>query len=169
VSAPPKHTALYRYLDPEGGPLYIGITSHLKDRKTAHAHSRWAKEAASFTVEWYPSDAEAAAAETLAIRAERPRYNLAENFDRISLDGMRWPSLANAGRTKAVRLAELIRAEIDSGRWPAKHKLPAPRDLAAAVEIGVGATTHAIELLIRQQYVYRYRAFGHFVRTRSTL
>lgn len=162
----PERTALYRYLDAEGRPLYIGITSHLKDRTTAHAHSRWAQEAASFTVEWYPGDAEAAAAETLAIRTERPLYNLAENFGRISLDGTRWPSLADAGRTKAVQLAQLVRAEIDSGRWPADHKLPAPQDLAAVVEIGVGATKHAIELLIQQRYVYRYRAFGHFVRNR---
>lgn len=164
MSEPSGRTALYRYLDAEGRPLYIGITSHLKNRREAHKHSRWAIEAADFTLEWFPSAREAAAAETLAIRTERPRYNLAENFGRISLDDTSWPSLADAGRTKAIQLAKLIQAEIESGRWAADHKLPAPRDLAAAVEIGEGATKHAIELLIRQGHVYRRRAFGHFVR-----
>lgn len=167
VSEPSGRTALYRYLDAEGRPLYIGITSHLKNRREAHKHSRWAIEATDFTLEWFSSAQEAAAAETLAIRTERPRYNLAENFGRISLTDTRWPSLADAGRTKAIQLARLIQTEIECGRWPAEYKLPPPRDLAAAVEIGEGATKRALELLIRQGHVYRRRAFGHFVRLRS--
>lgn len=167
MAAPPKRTALYRYLDAEGHPLYIGISNYLENRKKAHAQSRWALEAADFTVEWFDTEKEAAAAETLAIRTERPVYNRADNYQIISLDATEWPSLSDAGRSKALRLADLIRCEIDSGRWPARHKLPAPRDLAAATGIGEGATKHAIEHLIGDGYVYRYRAFGHFVRPRG--
>ena len=167
MTAPTERTALYRYLRSDGHPLYIGITSHLKNRKTAHAHSRWAVEASSFTVEWYDTVAEAAAAETVAIKTERPVYNRAHNFNVISLDGTAWPSLAEAGRTKALQLAGLIRSEIESGRWPARHKLPAWHQLAAAVNIGEGAAKRAISHLIRDGYVYRYRAFGYFVRQRG--
>ncbi|MEU0160179.1 hypothetical protein ABZ154_15395 [Streptomyces sp. NPDC006261] len=155
--------ALYRYLDTNGNPLYIGITSHPEDRQKAHARAPWAQEAASLTTEWYDTDAEASAAEIVAIRTERPIYNDAENFDRVPAAPTTWPSLATAGPRKAAKLVELIRAEIDKGNWPTGHKIPAPRDLAAAVEIGLGATNHAIQLLRQQRYVYRYKSFGYFV------
>lgn len=162
-----ERTALYRYLDAEGNPLYIGITCNVKQRRESHAHSRWDQEAVDFTVEWHDTTKAALDAEIRAIKAEKPTYNRAHNFEIISLDAAAWPSLADAGRSKALRLADLIRVEIDSGRWPALHKLPAPRDLAMAAGIGEGATKHAIDHLIRDGYVYRYRAFGHFVRQRA--
>lgn len=163
MSESPERTALYRYLDSDGHPLYIGITSYLEDRQKAHARSRWAKEAATFTVEWYSVAADAAAAETLAIRTEKPVYNDADNFDHVPFACAGWPRLADEGRGKAIRLAELIRSEIDSGSWPAGHKIPSPRHMADAVGIGTGATIHAIQLLRQQRYVYRYKSFGYFV------
>lgn len=156
-------TALYRYLDADGNPLYIGITGNLKERRTAHAQSRWALEAAAFTVEWFPTAQEAAAVETTAIRTERPQYNDADNYEIIHFEGASWPSLADNIRTRAVRLAELVQAEIDSGSWPANHRIPPAREMAAATCIGVGAARHAIELLQRQRYIYRYKSFGFFV------
>lgn len=163
MSASSERIALYRYLDADGHPLYIGITSHPEDRRKAHARTPWATDAASLTTEWYDTAAEASAAEILAIRTERPIYNDAENFDRVPAAPTTWPSLATAGPRKAAKLVELIRTEIDEGNWPSGHKIPAPRDLAAAVEIGLGATNHAVQLLRQQRYVYRYKSFGYFV------
>ncbi|MEU9214449.1 hypothetical protein AB0D27_42925 [Streptomyces sp. NPDC048415] len=123
----------------------------------------WALNAAEFAVEWFSTPQEAATAETLAIRTERPRYNDADNYGIVSFDGADWPTLADNIRTRAVRLAELVRAEIDSGKWPANHRMPPAREMAAAASIGVGATKHAIDLLQRQRYIYHYKAFGFFV------
>lgn len=155
-------TALYRYIRADGQPLYIGISGHLEDRKKAHAGSRWAHEASTFTVEWFESESEAAAAETAAIRREAPLYNMRDNFDHAPLPP-EWPSLASAGRQKAAELAALMRAEIDSGRWPVGHKIPSPKEMATAVGIGLGAVNHAIQKLRNEHIIYRFRSFGYFV------
>ncbi|MFD7705639.1 GIY-YIG nuclease family protein [Streptomyces sp. NPDC059786] len=158
-----ERTALYRYLAADGQPLYIGITRHLKNRKTAHARSLWAKEAASFTVEWYDTEAEAAAAETAAIRAERPTYNDADNFDHVPDTWSAWPQLTSEGRLKASKLAAIIQAEIDDGVWLANHKIPSASVMAQAVGIGEGATKTAIGMLENADSIYRYKRFGYFV------
>ncbi|QCX81218.1 Bacterial regulatory protein, GntR family [Streptomyces sp. YIM 121038] len=165
----PERTALYRYLADDGHPLYIGITGNVKERREAHSHQPWHREAASFVVEWHDSAADAAAAEIRAIKAELPTYNRAHNFGDITLDDMAWPSLAKAHRTKAIQLAELMRIEIETGRWPVGHKLPGPRALAAAVDIGWCTARQAIEKLVDARYVYLRRGFGHFVRQRRLL
>lgn len=161
-----QRTALYRYLDTEGQPLYIGITSNVKERKKSHAQSRWDREASSFTVEWFDSTQAALAAELSAIKTEKPAYNRAHNFGDITLDKVDWPSLADAHRTKAIQLAELMRVEIESGRWPVGHRIPRPDELASAVDIGFGTAMHAITKLIREGHVYLRRGYGHFVRRR---
>lgn len=163
-----ERTALYRYLDAAGRPLYIGITGDVKQRRESHAYQPWHREAASYVVEWHATLSEAADAEVRAIKSEQPTYNRAHNFGDATLDAVDWPSLADAHRTKAIRLAELMRLEIESGRWPVGHKLPGPRDLAAAVEVGVGTAMHAIDKLIDQGYVYLRRGLGHFVRRRPS-
>lgn len=158
----PGRTALYRYFRADGQPLYIGISNHLEDRQKAHAGAHWAGEVGAFTVEWFEVEAEAAAAETVAIRCEKPLYNVRDNFDEVPFP-RNWPSLASAGRRKAVELAALMRAEIDSGRWPVGHKIPSPKEMAAAVEIGMGAVNHAIQTLRGERVIYRFRSFGYFV------
>ena len=155
-------TALYRYFRADGKPLYIGITNHLEDRKKAHAATHWAREVSAFTVEWFEVEAEAAAAETAAIRSEAPLYNVRDNFEHVPFP-QEWPSLASAGRRKAVELAALMRAEIDSGKWPVGHKIPSPKEMAAAAEIGMGAVNHAIQMLQGEHIIYRFRSFGYFV------
>lgn len=159
-------TALYRYLDADGRPLYIGITGDVKQRRKEHVYQPWHREAASYVVEWHATLKEAANAEVRAIKAEKPTYNRAHNFGDITLTSVDWPSLADARRTKAIRLAELMRSEIESGRWPADYRLPGPSDLAGAVDIGVGTVMHAIDKLINEGHVYLRRGLGHFVRRR---
>jgi predicted GIY-YIG superfamily endonuclease len=159
----PERTALYRYLAADGRPLYIGITSHLMDRKTAHAQSPWAQEVASFEVEWFDSQIEAATAETAAIQAERPIHNDADNFDHVPSTWVNWPQLAGEGRSKAPKLAAIVQGEIDSGNWLADHKIPSAKIMARAVGIGEGAARTAIQLLVSTSSIYRYKRFGYFV------
>ncbi|SES04203.1 GIY-YIG nuclease family protein [Streptomyces qinglanensis] len=71
-------TALYRFYDGDDALLYVGITHNVEQRFAAHAvKAPWWHEAARQTVEWYDSRAAALAAELHAIRAERPRHNIA--------------------------------------------------------------------------------------------
>jgi predicted GIY-YIG superfamily endonuclease len=158
-----ERTALYRYLAADGRPLYIGITGHLKNRKTAHAQSSWAQDVASFEVEWFDSQIEAATAETLAIQAERPIHNDADNFDHVPDTWTDWPRLTEEGRSKAPKLAAIVRGEIDRKAWLADHKIPSAKIMARAVGIGEGATKTAIQLLVSTGSIYRYKSFGYFV------
>lgn len=70
-------TALYRFFGTPAGLLYIGITDNLKARFAAHAADKdWWPHVARRTVEWHPTRTAALAAETEAIRAEHPLYNI---------------------------------------------------------------------------------------------
>ncbi|MET8080047.1 hypothetical protein [Streptomyces sp. NPDC005303] len=160
----PQRTALYRYLDVDGRPLYIGITCNVKERRKSHTHSPWDREAADFTVEWHDSLDAALAAELRAIKAEKPTYNRAHNFGDISLAEVDWPSLAPEHRIKALLLAELMQGEIDRGRWPVGHRIPSPHKLAAHVSVGEGTAIFAMKKLVRRQYAYTQWGAGHFVR-----
>lgn len=159
-----ERTALYRYLAADGKPLYIGITGDVKQRRGSHAHSRWDREAADFTVEWHDSLEAALTAEREAIKAEKPTYNRAHNFGDITLADVDWPSLASEHRTKAILLAELMQGEIDRGRWPVGHRIPGPRELASRVSVGEGTAISAVKKLVRRRYAYTQWSAGHFVR-----
>ena len=71
-------TALYRYFDADGRLLYVGIASHFPSRVEQHArYDWWEPKSASMTIEHFPDRETAHAAELVAIRDERPRYNRA--------------------------------------------------------------------------------------------
>lgn len=159
-----QRTALYRYLATDGSPLYIGITGNVKQRRSSHAHSRWNREAAEFTVEWHDTVDAALAAEYRAIKTEKPKYNRAHNFGDIALDDLDWPSLAEDRRTKAILLAEFMQAEIDRGNWPVGYRIPSPDELAARVGVGPGTAVLAVKKLINREYAYTRWGLGHFVR-----
>lgn len=73
-------TALYRLYDAGGVLLYIGVSAHITARWKAHSGSTsWFREVRRQQVTWYPSRAEAMAAETSAIKAERPKWNSKHN------------------------------------------------------------------------------------------
>lgn len=163
-----ERTALYRYLDAEGYPLYIGITGDVKQRRESHAHSRWDQEAVDFTVEWHGSVDAALAAELHAIKTEQPTYNRAHNFGDILLANVGWPSLASDHRTKAILLAELMQSEIDSGNWPVGYRIPSPHELASRVDVGPGTATFAVKKLVNRKYARLRRGLGHFVRLPSS-
>jgi hypothetical protein len=76
-------TAVYRLFGGDDLLLYIGVAKYFGRRWHQHAQAQpWWPEVRRQAVDWYPSRAEALAAETSAIKAEFPRYNVAHNGPR---------------------------------------------------------------------------------------
>lgn len=75
---------LYRIYGTEGELLCIGITRSLPSRLASHAREQsWGLEIRDVTAHWYPDEASADAAETAAVRAEKPFHNEAKTRDHI--------------------------------------------------------------------------------------
>lgn len=75
-----RRTALYRFYDAAGTLLYIGVSLDVRQRWKQHALDKtWWPEVAERTVEWHDSYPKALYAESAAIRAERPLYNIRHN------------------------------------------------------------------------------------------
>lgn len=71
-------TALYRFYDAGGQLLYVGITCRTAVRFRDHQKTaEWWPRQRSVTVAWRPDRDTAAAEELVAIREEKPLYNLA--------------------------------------------------------------------------------------------
>jgi hypothetical protein len=105
---PDGRTALYR--------VYDGISKDFGSRWKTHARNQpWWPEVRHQTVTWYDSRKEAEAAETAAIKAEQPKYNIAHATD----TGMPWDELLTLPLT--VDLVTAGRA-FGIGRWKA-HEL----------------------------------------------
>lgn len=75
--AQPEPAAVYRLYGVDGTLIYIGSAYDPVGRFRQHEDAPWWTLVARFTEEWHPSRAAAYAAESEAIRAERPRYNIA--------------------------------------------------------------------------------------------
>lgn len=77
-----SRTALYRFYNPSGDLLYVGISVRPWTRWKQHKGQKdWAEEVATQTIEWWPTRAEALVAEKEAIIAEEPLYNVIHNGD----------------------------------------------------------------------------------------
>jgi predicted GIY-YIG superfamily endonuclease len=75
---------LYRIYGTEGELLYIGITKSLPARLSRHGREpHWSLEIRDVTAHWYPDEPSAYAAETDAIKAEKPLWNVAKARERI--------------------------------------------------------------------------------------
>lgn len=73
-------TQLYRHFNAHGDLLYVGISKSAFDRYMQHKYgSKWYEEIRSMTIEYFPSRAEAEAAERRAIIAEKPLWNVTYN------------------------------------------------------------------------------------------
>jgi hypothetical protein len=74
ASVEQKPTQLYRHYDADGALLYVGISLYTVKRLIEHRErSPWFTSIARITVETFPSRDAALAAESAAIRTERPR------------------------------------------------------------------------------------------------
>lgn len=75
----PSNQTLYRFFNAQHELLYVGITNNPFNRFSGHSKDKdWFKEIAYSTFEHYPNRLAVDKAETLAIRAEKPKYNKAK-------------------------------------------------------------------------------------------
>lgn len=113
--------AVYRMYDQAGRLLYIGSSANISSRLTDHADKRWYPLVATIRLEWFPDRKSAAAAESAAIRRERPQINI-----------MGIPNAARRGRgalipvSSPATLAEAIgmrvlRCSLDAARKAAQR------------------------------------------------
>lgn len=73
-------THLYRHFNAHGDLLYVGISKSSFDRYMQHKYgSKWSEEIQTMTIKYFPSRAEAEAAERRAIIAEKPLWNVTHN------------------------------------------------------------------------------------------
>lgn len=78
----PETTAvyLYRFWDSDGVLLYVGITDDIQKRWSTHSKTQpWWGRVSRKGFQQYETREEAAAAESTAIRIERPLYNIQGN------------------------------------------------------------------------------------------
>lgn len=161
----PGRTALYRFYDAEDNLLYLGISYDPDGRWEAHKYwsKTWERLAVRRALEWFDTRTEALTAETAAIRAERPKFNTMHNFELAPVTCFEWPSLTEIKRGKAARLAELICAEIDSGRWKSGQRVPDREAMAEATGVCLGTAVAATAALTRQGVLVRRMGAGLFV------
>jgi hypothetical protein len=154
---PDEPTALYRYFDADDALLYIGISNDPAFRGKAHLYESrrddWPQRAVRRVDEWHDSRPLALKAEEVAIKAERPLYNGTHNYDDADFDPSSWPRITDS--PKAPFIANLMRGEIASGRWPIGIRIPALRTLAESVgvrsvqPVGQAVATLKSEALLR--------------------
>ena len=74
----PRRYGVYRLQDSDGRLLYVGASVSPRIRQSVHRSTRpWGKDVdpGRLTVDWYETEAEAAAAELEAIATEAPLHN----------------------------------------------------------------------------------------------
>lgn len=75
-----KPHALYRHYDKSGTLLYIGISNSVFTRLSGHKHSSsWIKDAVRMDTEYFKDKPTAEIEEALAIKRERPKFNIKHN------------------------------------------------------------------------------------------
>lgn len=78
-------TDLYRHFANDGKLLYVGISLSTIARLSQHREaSGWYCEISSISIEKFKSREEAIEAEKIAIKAERPKYNIVHKEDIVS-------------------------------------------------------------------------------------
>jgi hypothetical protein len=132
MPASSERTALYRYFDATGDLLYVVNSIDPDGRLKAHRdnHEPWVPVAARRTIEWLDSRPLALKAEEDAIKTERPRYNEKHNYDDATFDPASWSEVIDFRKVPGI--AELMRAEIVSGRWAPGQRIPSLRTLGKA-------------------------------------
>lgn len=155
----PERTALYRFYGADGDLLYVGISIDPDGRWKAHRDNKekWVPFVARRTVEWLDSRPEALDAEARAIRSERPRYNGTHNYDEVVFDPSSWPKAT--GKAKGSTVADLMRNEIQTGRWATGMRIPPLSTLATAAGVGRSIVSSAAKTL-KNEGLLSFRA-GH--------
>lgn len=78
-----KKHALYRHYDKSGTLLYIGISNSVLVRLSRHKHSSsWLEDAVRMDTEYFKDKPTAEREEALAIKREKPKFNIRYNNDK---------------------------------------------------------------------------------------
>jgi hypothetical protein len=128
-------TAVYRAYGRMASLLYVGISNRPEARMQAHKHSaEWAFEFSHATCEWFDDRFFAAGAETQAIRAEHPVYNVTD-------------ALCHCGRTNLCIICAYSGPQWHRGldRW-ANWADPIPHICPATIMYGPGSETRIFQM-----------------------
>lgn len=160
----PERTALYRYYDANDDPLYFGISIDPDARWKSHLYSSavWPKLVAYRTDEWLDTRPSAEAAEIVAIKTERPRFNGAHNFVEASFTPAIWaPPIV--GTRKCEVISARVRQEVESGNWPPGIRIPSASQIAAETKVSMRTATKAVTPFIRKGILEVQGGRGVFV------
>lgn len=162
----PERTALYRYFDADDALLYIGISIKPDFRAKAHLYEKrpddWPKRAVRRTDEWHGSRPLALKEEEAAIKTEKPLYNTTHNHNDAEFDPGSWTPVS--GSPKPPMIADLMRHEIASSRWPVGVRIPSLRTLAKAAGVSsTGPVSKAAALLKAEGLLTSKAGHGLFV------
>lgn len=147
--------ALYRFYDTADQLLYVGITSAPSSRWAHHRHfaeGTWWSSAVRKRVRWYATRAEAARAETDAIRREAPLWNVAgapSSNPRLSI---RRFSEATTGCehdqcNADMMIYQVIASEIAAGEPGVGEMVPPLRSVTARFGVSPRVARNAIAML----------------------
>lgn len=135
-----KPTTLYRFFNDAGDLLYVGITCRGLERFSDHATEQgWWPEVAATTTAHFPNRADAAAAETEAIRTESPRYNVVHTDRRRRHPGPAFSTLPD----RTIQAMRDAAAEVDEAQRQLSQAL-ARRDALVCEAYATGATTREL-------------------------
>lgn len=141
-------TALYRFYDPQGKLLYVGITNDPWRRWREHVREKpWYPQVKHQAVTWYDAERQARRAETRAIHDERPEFNIAgalKPLDRVKF--VRETAMMMAAFWVAIPVICSIAA-----RW-----LPWLADVEAGVLYSSPAPVFVLASITGARWIYRY-------------
>lgn len=139
--------ALYRHFDAGGNLLYVGISISAARRLGEHQRSAWARQISLVTVEWLPSRADAERREMLAIREEKPKFNVVGAVT-IYDENLAFSNDARKGMTPAE-----FRAARKSLGWTQEQAAAAlgygRPERISEIERGISPVTNTVAMLMR--------------------
>jgi hypothetical protein len=102
-------TALYRHYDSTGILLYVGISLSAINRLLQHQRSaKWVLDAVRMETKWFDVREEAEAAEIVAIKTEKPIFNIAHTIEKNTIT-----KLKSAKPRRKVKLFKTVLCEFE--------------------------------------------------------
>ena len=157
----PERTALYRIYSTEDLLLYVGISKNFGIRWNQHAKKQpWWNEHRRMTVDWYDSRPEARTAETAAIQADGPKYNIAGRI--------RAKAAPRAVPRPPVWLPLYVTLKdaVLNGTYPPRTPLPSVRQIKAECELDKNTIAKAFDRLRDEGLIVQIPGRGAFVAPR---
>lgn len=134
-------TALYRFYDKTGRLLYVGISGNPEPRWRSHETIQfWWTDVVRKELVWLPTRAKARAAETRAIRREKPLYDRSDRRARLSEEELR-----DRQRESTARAVATLKHAMQTGELPRGSVLPGNHVLAKRYALATEAVWSAVK------------------------